>query len=184
MFLLAVYAGYMSHRGRLLLPTETTATLLPAGAGITGYLAHGVTLTGAATSSLDIESGFRLRTGLFRGVDFDGKTRPTPSWAYFLLILPAVALIIGGKLAARLSNRSLNPYCLAISFAGAYALLFTAVRPLFAIIQRSEITAAGIRNQAAFTIEPSSAEAFAFSLILAFVFGLVGITLNRRHDHQ
>ncbi|MEN6371531.1 MAG: hypothetical protein ABFD64_05900 [Armatimonadota bacterium] len=163
---------------------KSAVTLLPAASGLAYYISHGVTVRGGASSTIDEESGFKLRAGLIRGIETDGKKKHVPALAYLALIIPAVALVLGGHHAAKTSNKPVKKGQLAAGIAIAYAVLMALFAPLYMLVQKSSFTIENTTNQAAITLGPSIAESFALGFVLALVFGLIGISIYRPHDHS
>ncbi|MEN6521452.1 MAG: hypothetical protein ABFD46_09945 [Armatimonadota bacterium] len=163
---------------------KSAVTLLPAASGLAYYISHGVTIRGGASSTVDDESGFKLSAGLIRGIETDGKKKHVPLLAYLTLIIPAVALVLGGYYAAKTSNKPVKKWPLAAGIAIAYAALMALFAPLYMLIQKSSFTIENVTNQAAITLGPSVPESFALGLVIALLFELIGISIYRPHDHS
>jgi hypothetical protein len=179
------------------LPLKTSITLIPAVSGMADYLAHGITLSGGTSSTLDFGQGFEFRAGLIRGIkdssekstvgelENGGKKKPTPiwpKWAYLLLIIPALSLIIGGYITAKTAKRPIRKPAIIIGIAGMYALLSTVLIGFFRLTQSSTMAVGDMTNRVAITIGPSAAETFLCSLLFGFIFGLIGVVIYRQHD--
>jgi len=187
LLILAAFAGISLGRGSgedegsEQITASTAATLLPTAAGLVHYFSHGVTLNGEAGTTPAIDDGFRFRSGLLSGRVEDDKRSPVPGWAYILLLIPAAAMVAGGYVTAKTVKGPLNRLALAAGFAGTYALMFTALTPFFTLVQASKVTVGDITTQSSVLIGPSAAQAFPISLVLAFVFGIIGISIYRPH---
>lgn len=178
--------GAFSRGGKNTAPGELArgwVTNLAASAGWAYYLAHGVTLradTAVAPGVPEAEPVVqRYRVGLLTGIVEDDKRKPAPHWAYLLLIVPAAALVTGGFLAAKTAGQPASRPALAAGFAAAYALLLTALVPCYTLALRTVITTQGLTNRTTASIGPSAAQVFALGLILAFVFGFIGVSVYR-----
>ena len=187
----AVFAVGLSHERRdreEMKPVEIIriwTTLLPAGVGAADYLAHGVTLRGDIVTRTSI-AGTRpvvqtYRAGLITGALAEGKTQRLPRWVFLASLVAAVALVLGGFVAARTDPKPTPRLALAARLAGMYALLLTALVPFFTLALRTAITAGGTKTWTTMTLGPSAAQAFAFGLVFGFVFALIGVSIYRQN---
>lgn len=158
---------------------RSAVTLLPAASGLAYYVSHGVTIRGGTSSTVDPEGGFRLRAGLIRGVETDGRERHIPGAVYLAFLIPVVALVLGGYYAAKTANEPIRKAPLAAGVAGAYGVIMALLTPIYTLVQRSSFVVGDVTNTAAITLGPPAAEAFVLGLAIAFVFGLIGVNIYR-----
>lgn len=182
-FLLIIVLAGVSHSKN---KAWTSASLIPAEAGLAHYLSHGVTLSGSIKTEISMPGAQptvqSYKAGIFTGTEADGKKKPVPPAARLLLLIPAIALIIGGRLAAK-SKDTTPKWRLAVQFAGAYALLLSAVVGLFTLVISSKTAFEGLSTSTSLAVGPSVAQAFAFGLILALIFGFIGAVTTSRNGN-
>ena len=161
------------------------AAVAPACAGDAHYFAHGVTLRGSRVTQPGIPEARPIvqsyRVGLAMGIASDDETRPLPRWTYLAFVVPAGMLILAGFAAAKTANEPIRRPALAAGLASAYALLLTALTPCYTLTIKTAITAGGVTTHTTAAVGPSAAQAFALGLVLAFIFGFIGVNLCRRY---
>lgn len=157
----------------------TSASLISEEAGLAHYFSHGVTLRGGIESKVGIPeaqpTSESFRAGMLQGTEANGKKKPVKPIAYTALLIPALACLIGGRFAAKKSEKIRPKWQLAASFAASYALLMSAIVGLYTLVISTATSFEGIATTASIAVGPSAAEAFAFSLAISFIFGFIGI---------
>lgn len=173
------------ERGRQM---RAWATILPTVSGSLYYLSHGVTLKGEYVVKPGVPEARpivqRYRAGIITGIVADGKRESVPKWAYIAVLAPALALTLGGFLAARSAIGAYSKIGLTTGFAASYALLLTGLSTLYTLVLRTIVTTGEFSTYTVATIGPAPAQSFIFGLILAFIFGLIGVTIYRPNAHS
>jgi hypothetical protein len=169
--------------------TRSWVTALPTMAGFGHYASHGVTLRGSTVirpGLAEIPPDVRMYgAGLMRGIiTEEGQRRPIPAVAYIALILPAAALTAGGFMAAKTGAGPVSKPMLAAGMAGVYALLMTAMVPVYTLAIRTQMSFEEFTTRAAVTLGPAAAQTFVLGLILAFVFALLGAGIYRSNGRS
>ena len=174
-------AGTLSEAGEMM---RSWVTVSPAVSGNIHYFSHGVTLAGRITSKVGIPEARSnvqvFRAGIIKGITYEGESKPVARWLYLLVLAPAIALAYGGYIAARTGNEQNARFALAAKFAVFYALLLTALVPLYTLALRTAIMTGEITTRTAAMVGPSAAQTFGLSLVIAFVFGYMGVKIHRR----
>jgi hypothetical protein len=155
-------------------------TLLTTGAGWAHYFAHGVTLTGRVEADPGISdvppTVQTYQAGLISGFKSEDKTKPIKPVMFTLIVIPAIALFIGGRIAGIGSpNRVIS----AAMMAGVYALIMTAAVLFFNIATQTAITAGDVTSRTSVLLGPSAKYAFPLTLGLGFFFGVIGAMTRR-----
>lgn len=166
------------------IPARSVITFMPTAIGLADYFSHGVTLRGDVFSMPAVDEGLRERIGIITGIQSGGKKKSLPAWAYIALLIPAGALIAGGRIAARTANGSMKRANLAVRMAIIYGMLLTALVPFYSLTQKTVIKMGDMTTRSALTIGPSAAETLIFCMIIAFVFGSLGIILHKPHANS
>jgi hypothetical protein len=156
-------------------PSVDVVASLPT-AGLAHYFSHGVTLKGSIETQLTASA---FSAGMLTGVENDGKRRPMSKAAYAALLIPALSLILGGLVAAKTAREPLTRPGRAASFAAMYALILTALVPYYTLALRTTVGSGDMLTRATVSVGPSAAQTFVLGLGLAFVFGLVGISIHK-----
>ncbi len=147
---------------------------LPAAAGLGDYLAHGATVSSVFSSPFEDEDTI-LRVGLLRGVPTDEGQKKAPVAAYLLMILPAAILFSTGRWMSKQVLEPVSKLSFVISFAGSYALILTACTSLFSLVQSTTVRTSDISNTLAVRLSVAPAEVFLTGLVMALVFGYLGL---------